>query len=135
MNLQYWLLIYGNYGSDMVGKFGGQFLLSHFYKFLFTKPGSACHWAIEVEFLPPIGDSLVLLQGKFFWQPTWFFGWLYFPNLVSSFVPFAAINSQQLGFSKELFNCFGVKTIEPKIVFLPLRLLTMSTATHINFSW
>ena len=54
----------GNYGSDMVGNFGGQFLLIHFIDSFFTEPGSACHWAIGVEFLPPMGDGLVLLKGK-----------------------------------------------------------------------
>ena len=65
------------------------------------------------------------------WQPTKLFGFLN----IFSFVPIAAINSQQLGFFKELFSCLGVKTIEPRLVDLPFRLFTMSTATHITFSW
>ena len=62
----------------MVGNFGGQFLLTHFYKFLFTEPGSACHWAIGVEFLPPMGDGLVLLKGKKFGNLHNYLGYLTF---------------------------------------------------------
>ena len=85
-----------------------------------------------VEFLPSMGDILLLLKGEKIWQPTKLFRLL---NIISSFVPIAAINSQQLGFFKELFSCLGVKTIEVRLVDLPFRLFTVSTATHITFSW
>ena len=87
----------------------------------------------ELNFSHQWGTAWFCLKGKI-WQPTRLFGLLNFSNIVSSFVPIAAINSQQLSFFKELFSCFGVKTIEPRLVFLPFRLLTLSTARHFTFS-